>query len=127
MRMSSMILMRRVGGGLFPAEARASDLVRKIAPRGCVAVRVMRSRSARQSAFYWRVLEEVVAATGRWRTPEELHMALKVPRAFCARLDVPRDVRLVLQPFGGRLDYSALFHQAGHAEPAGQKRVSRQG
>ncbi|HLH23857.1 MAG TPA: hypothetical protein VK066_15140 [Chloroflexota bacterium] len=42
--------------------------------------------------------------------------ALKIPRAFCARLDVPRDVRLVLQPTGGRLDYRALFHQAGHAE-----------
>src|SRR4051812_24309890 len=42
--------------------------------------------------------------------------ALKVPHAFCARLDVPRDVRLVLQPTGGRLDYRALFHQAGHAE-----------
>jgi hypothetical protein len=41
---------------------------------------------------------------------------LKLPRAFCARLDVPRDVRLVLQPTGGRLDYRALFHQAGHAE-----------
>ncbi len=41
---------------------------------------------------------------------------LKAPRAFCARLDVPRDVRVVLQPTGGRLDYRALFHQAGHAE-----------
>jgi hypothetical protein len=42
--------------------------------------------------------------------------ALKVPRAFCARLDVPRDVRLVLQPTGGRLDYRALFRVAGYAE-----------
>jgi hypothetical protein len=42
--------------------------------------------------------------------------ALKAPRAFCARLDVPRDIRLVVQPMGGRLDYRALFHQAGHAE-----------
>jgi hypothetical protein len=41
--------------------------------------------------------------------------ALKSPRAFCARLDIPRDVRLVLQPTGGRLDYGALFHEAGHA------------
>jgi hypothetical protein len=75
---SATVLMRRIGGGLFPTEARASELVRKIPPHTPVAVRIMRSRSSVQNAYYWRVLEEVVTATGRWRTPEELHNALKV-------------------------------------------------
>lgn len=41
---------------------------------------------------------------------------LKGPRPFCVALDVPDDVRLVLQPHGGRLDYTALFHLAGQGE-----------
>lgn len=40
----------------------------------------------------------------------------KSPRAFCAPLDVPDDVRLVLRPVGGHLDYETLLHEAGHAE-----------
>jgi hypothetical protein len=38
---------------------------------------------------------------------------LKVPRPTCVALEVPDDVRLVLQPHGGRLDYTALFYLAG--------------
>jgi hypothetical protein len=41
---------------------------------------------------------------------------LKSPRAFCAPLAIPDDVRLVIMPMGGRVDYAALFHEAGHAE-----------
>jgi hypothetical protein len=41
---------------------------------------------------------------------------MKSPRAFCAPLAIPTDVRLVIRPLGGREDYSALFHEAGHAE-----------
>ena len=40
----------------------------------------------------------------------------KSPRAFCATLRVPGDVRLVMQPRGGWEDYAALLHEAGHAE-----------
>lgn len=40
----------------------------------------------------------------------------KTPRAFCAPLGVPEDVRLVILPSGGRTDYDTLFHEAGHAE-----------
>lgn len=43
----------------------------------------------------------------------------KSPRAFCAPLDVPHDVRLVLQPSGGHQDYETLLHEAGHAEHYG--------
>lgn len=41
---------------------------------------------------------------------------LKSPRAFCAVLHVPDDVRLVIKPSGGEGDYETLFHEAGHAE-----------
>lgn len=40
----------------------------------------------------------------------------KSPRAFCAPVRVPHDVRLVILPQGGRDDYHALLHEAGHTE-----------
>jgi hypothetical protein len=40
----------------------------------------------------------------------------KSPRAFCAPVQVPDDIRLVIQPRGGWDDYAALLHEAGHAE-----------
>ncbi|HEY2636892.1 MAG TPA: hypothetical protein VGI54_05850 [Solirubrobacteraceae bacterium] len=39
----------------------------------------------------------------------------KSPRAFCAPVRVPADVRLVMPPVGGAEDYAALFHEGGHA------------
>jgi oligoendopeptidase F len=41
---------------------------------------------------------------------------MKSPRAFCAPIAIPNDVRLVLQPTGGHQDYDTLLHEAGHAE-----------
>jgi hypothetical protein len=40
----------------------------------------------------------------------------KDPRAFCAPVEVPDRIFLVVAPIGGRDDYLALFHEAGHAE-----------
>jgi hypothetical protein len=40
----------------------------------------------------------------------------KSPRAFCAPVDVPDEVHLVIAPVGGRDDFAALFHEAGHTE-----------
>jgi len=40
----------------------------------------------------------------------------KSPRAFCAPIKVPDDVKLVIMPIGGHDDYAALFHEGGHAE-----------
>lgn len=40
----------------------------------------------------------------------------KSPRAFCAPIEVPDKVMLVIQPQGGPDDYGALFHEAGHTE-----------
>ncbi len=42
--------------------------------------------------------------------------ANKSPRAFCAPVRVPDEVYLVIAPVGGRDDFSALFHEAGHTE-----------
>jgi hypothetical protein len=41
---------------------------------------------------------------------------LKDPRAFCAPIEVPGRVVLVLKPQGGSEDWRALFHEAGHTE-----------
>jgi hypothetical protein len=43
----------------------------------------------------------------------------KSPRAFCSTPRVPQEVYLVMPPIGGREDYAALFHEAGHAEHYG--------
>jgi oligoendopeptidase F len=55
------------------------------------------------------------------RSQENVHLDLdtrpsKSPRAFCAPIDVPGRVMLVIQPIGGKDDWEALFHEAGHTE-----------
>ena len=40
----------------------------------------------------------------------------KSPRAFCAPIEVPGRIVLVIQPIGGPDDWLALFHEAGHTE-----------
>src|SRR5262249_38426318 len=40
----------------------------------------------------------------------------KSPRAFCAPIEVPGRVVLVMKAIGGPDDWSALFHEAGHTE-----------
>jgi len=55
------------------------------------------------------------------RSQENIHLDVeerpkKTPRAFCAPIEVPGKVMLVIQPIGGPDDWRALFHEAGHAE-----------
>ena len=40
----------------------------------------------------------------------------KTPRAFCAPIEIPDKVMLVIQPMGGPDDWFAFFHEAGHTE-----------
>jgi hypothetical protein len=40
----------------------------------------------------------------------------KSPRAFCAPIEIPGRVMLVIKPMGGPDDWHAFFHEAGHAE-----------
>ncbi|HEX2505486.1 MAG TPA: hypothetical protein VHK22_04695 [Gaiellaceae bacterium] len=48
----------------------------------------------------------------------------KSPRAFCAPIEVPGRVVLVIQPMGGADDWRALFHEAGHTEHFAHIRAS---
>jgi hypothetical protein len=55
------------------------------------------------------------------RSQSNVHLDLEVrpsktPRAFCAPIEVPGKVMLVIQPIGGKDDWEALFHEAGHTE-----------
>jgi hypothetical protein len=55
------------------------------------------------------------------RTQENVHLDIesrptKSPRAFCAPIEVPGRIMLVIQPIGGPDDWHALFHEAGHTE-----------
>ncbi len=55
------------------------------------------------------------------RSQANVHLDLesrpsKTPRAFCAPIEVPGRVMLVIQPIGGKDDWQALFHEAGHTE-----------
>jgi hypothetical protein len=55
------------------------------------------------------------------RTQANVHLDVearpnKSPRAFCAPVRAPQEVYLVIAPTGGRSDYTALFHEAGHTE-----------
>jgi hypothetical protein len=40
----------------------------------------------------------------------------KTPRAFCAGIEIPDRVVLVIKPQGGPDDWRSLFHEAGHME-----------
>ena len=67
-------------------------------------------------------LESTLADLGfDLRSQENVHLDLesrpsKSPRAFCAPIEVPDKVMLVIQPIGGKDDWEALFHEAGHTE-----------
>jgi hypothetical protein len=55
------------------------------------------------------------------RAQRNVHLDLeerptKDPRAFCAPIEVPGRVMLVIKPIGGLDDWRALFHEAGHTE-----------
>ena len=67
-------------------------------------------------------LEATLAELGiDLRAQANVHLDLearpgKSPRAFCAPIEVPGKVMLVIQPIGGYDDWRALFHEAGHTE-----------
>jgi hypothetical protein len=67
-------------------------------------------------------LEGTLAALGiELEAQENVHLDIesrptKSPRAFCAPIEVPGRVMLVIQPIGGPDDWHALFHEAGHTE-----------
>lgn len=70
-----------------------------------------------------RLLESLLATLADLGIHEQSNVTLDVerranksPRAFCAPVRVPQEVYLVIAPVGGRDDFLALFHEAGHTE-----------
>lgn len=75
---ASTVYCRKIGGALWPEDEKSAEMIRKIPRHASVPVRLLRDRNHESLALYWRVLERVVAATGRWHCAEELHLALKI-------------------------------------------------
>jgi hypothetical protein len=106
------LLRRRVGIGLD--EARRSDV-----PRLFRATEWDPGFPAEQMV---PALDWTLAGLGiDLRTQENVHLDIesrpkKTPRAFCAPIEVPGRIMLVIQPIGGPDDWHAFFHEAGHTE-----------
>ena len=106
------LFRERIGVGL--AEARAWDVPRLF--------RAPEWDQAFPSDSMLPALEATLRELGiDLAAQENVHLDLeqrpsKTPRAFCSPIEVPDKVMLVIQPIGGRDDWEALFHEAGHTE-----------
>jgi hypothetical protein len=106
------LLRRRIGAGL--EDARRSDIPRLFRAtewdEGFPADRMVPA------------LEWSLGGLGiDLRAQHNVHLDIearprKTPRAFCAPIEVPDRVMLVIQPIGGPDDWHAFFHEAGHTE-----------
>jgi hypothetical protein len=71
------------------------------------------------------VYQETMAGLGvqiRQQTNIEIDSEIrprKSPRAFCAPVLIPDEIKLVIRPTGGQSDYQAFFHESGHAQHYG--------
>jgi hypothetical protein len=106
------LLRRRVGVPL--EEARRADVIR--------AFRGSEWDEAFPADRMVPALEWTLAGLGiELGAQENVHLDIesrpsKSPRAFCAPIEVPGRIMLVIQPQGGPDDWHAFFHEAGHAE-----------
>jgi hypothetical protein len=102
----------RLGVGL--ADARAWDVAR--------LMRAPQWDQAYPSDKMLPALEQTLLELGiDLKSQQNVHLDLeqrpaKTPRAFCSPIEIPDRVMLVIQPIGGRDDWEALFHEAGHTE-----------
>ena len=104
----------RAALGIQPAELRRSDL-----PRFFRQVQAdARFPAGRLLATLRRTLADLgVNLDGQRNIVLDLTARpSKSSRPFCAPVRVPEEVYLVLAPAGGREDFAALLHEAGHAE-----------
>jgi hypothetical protein len=106
------LLMKRVGGMLYPADAPSGEALRRVPERTPISVHLDRKRSAVQLALYWSVLQAVVDATGRWRTADELHLALKVATG-CVDVVQLIDGRMIKVP--GSIAFDAMSQDEAQA------------
>jgi oligoendopeptidase F len=109
---ADQLFRRRAGVGL--SEARRWDVARVFRAPGW--------DDAFPAAKMVPALEVTLADLGiDLRSQENVELDIeqrpkKSPRAFCAPIEVPGRVVLVIQPMGGADDWRALFHEAGHTE-----------
>jgi hypothetical protein len=100
-----LLPLGRLGRADLPRFFRAPDLDRSFPEEGLVAS-----------------LDATLAGLGvDLRAQRGVHLdtesrPTKSPRAFCSPIRVPDEIYLVIAPVGGRDDYGALFHEAGHTE-----------
>ena len=74
----------RLEGGLRLSPVTASDAeeILKLPPRTEFDLVIRSRRSLQHHRLYWRMLQNVVEATGRWESREVLHTALKVKLGY---------------------------------------------
>jgi hypothetical protein len=104
---------RRSLPGVDPSELRIHDLVRllygaewgRAFPSDTMVPEIERALSA---------MGLDLTAGGRIELDIEARTA-KTPRAFCASIRVPDEVKLVIQPYGGPDDWGTFLHELGHA------------
>jgi hypothetical protein len=76
------LVLRRTERGLEPRTRQAADLLAEYALHSDVEVSVKKRRSLPQLRLYFKMLSNVVDATGAWPTVEHLHDALKMDLGF---------------------------------------------
>ena len=104
-------LFRKKVGGLRPEDERARRLLDRVPENDLVEVRARHGRSVQQMRFYRAVLSVAVEKTeaGRlFRTPDALHLALKLHLGYVEEV-VQIDGTIVLQAQSARFD--AMPHE----------------
>ena len=97
-----------------PAQAERSDLLRLFrSPQFDAAFPRQRMLPALEAAL--QALGVNVAQQQNVHLDTE-ERPRKSPRAFCAPVDIPGEIYLVISPHGGHDDYRAFFHEAGHVQ-----------
>jgi hypothetical protein len=106
------LLRARVGVGL--AEAQRYDVVRMFrAPEWDPSFPADRMLPALEATLADLGVDLLAQENVELDVEQREH---KTPRAFCAPIEVPQRVVLVIQPIGGVDDWRAFFHEAGHTE-----------
>lgn len=82
------VALRVTETGYAPEDDAARVQHAKFKPGIIVSGEIARSRSLPQHRMYWSVLTKVVASTGKYPTPEKLHLALKVHLGFVEKVQL---------------------------------------